>query len=200
MQGVSGSLRWGGHPARTQSGRAPRRHCRQRWSSCAIHVLWGILSHTLDSSARKLASVRGVRAAHLHCAAAAARKLHQQWAVRAAEAASTRGGATARRPAACCPSRLYWVIGTGTTTARTGTTASSSDCGASPSTRTATLLSCSSRTTDGEGSRLRSRLYSRRCRRPKTTAGRLAASARRSGATCVLDRKLCARFWCWRTR
>ena len=81
-----------------------------------------------------------------------------QWAARAAEAASTRAGATARRPAACCPSRLYWVIGTGTTAARTGTTGSSSDCGASPSTRTATLRSCSSRTTDGDGSRLRSLL------------------------------------------
>ena len=42
---------------------------------------------------------------------------HQEhrWAARAAEAASTRGGATARRPAACCPSRLYWGTGTGTT-------------------------------------------------------------------------------------
>ena len=80
------------------------------------------------------------------------------WAGPEAGAASTRAGATALRPAACCPSRLYWGTGTGITAARTGTTGSSSDCGASPSTRTATLLSCSSRTTDGGGSRLRSLL------------------------------------------
>jgi len=122
-----------------------------------------------------------VRAAHLHCDASTESRTSGahlprrrppaltrarastlpsacQWAARGAAAASTRGGATARRPAACCPSRLYWVTGTGTTAARTGTTASSSDCGASPSTRTATLLSCSSRIIGGDGSRLPSLL------------------------------------------
>ena len=49
------------------------------------------------------------------------------WAGPEAEAASTRAGATARRPAACCPSRLYWGTGTGTTAARTGTTTNNND-------------------------------------------------------------------------
>ena len=68
------------------------------------------------------------------------------WAGPEAGAASTRGGATARRPAACCPSRPYWVIGTGTTAARTATTSTNKDSGASPRTPTATRPSCSSRT------------------------------------------------------
>ena len=74
------------------------------------------------------------------------------WAGPEAEAASTRAGATARRPAACCPSRPYWVIGTGTTAARTATTSTNKGSGASPSTPTATRPSCSSRIIGGEGS------------------------------------------------
>ena len=129
-----------------------------------------------------------------------ARRPPIRWAGPEAGAASTRGDATARRPAVCCPSRLYWVIGTGTTAARTATTSTNKDSGASPRTPTATRPCSSSRTTDGGGSRLRSRRCSRRCRRQKMTAGRLDPWARRSGATCVLDRRLCVRCWCWRTR
>ena len=81
------------------------------------------------------------------------------WAGPEAEAASTRAGATARRPAACCPSRLCWGTGTGTTAARTATTSTNNDSGASPRTRTATRPCSSSRTTLIEESRLRSLHY-----------------------------------------
>ena len=91
--------------------------------------------------------------------AAPARRPPILWAGPEAGAASTRAGATARRPAVCCPSRLYWVIGTGTTAARTATTSTNNDCGASPSTRTATRPCSSSRTILTVESPSPSRLY-----------------------------------------
>ena len=81
------------------------------------------------------------------------------WAGPEAEAASTRAGAAARRPAACCPSRLYWGTGTGTTGVPIVITIYNNDSGASPRTRTATRPSCSSRIILTVESRLRSRLY-----------------------------------------
>ena len=122
------------------------------------------------------------------------------WAARGAAAASTRGGATARRPAACCPSRLYWGTGTGTTGVPIVITIYNNDCGASPRTRTATRPCSSSRTILTVESRLRSRLYSRRCLRPKTTAGRLAPWERKNKETCAPGRRPSVRCWCWRTR
>ena len=81
------------------------------------------------------------------------------WAGPEAEAASTRAGATARRPAACCPSRRCLVTGTGTTAARTATTSTNKDSGASPRTPTATRPCSSSRTTLIEENLLRSLHY-----------------------------------------
>ena len=160
VPGAPGSLRWGGHPARTQSAcklaarrlRAahlssrrvtkPPRYCCKRCEQKIPSIGLPIFCTASGSSG-----------------ATPARRPPILWAGPEAEAASTRAGATARRPAACCPSRLYWGTGTGTTAARTATTNYNNDSGASPRTRTATRPCSSSRTILTVESRLRSRLY-----------------------------------------
>ena len=117
VPGVSGSLRWGAatpHELRVLASLAVARlraaHLSSRRVTKPPRYCCQRCEQKIPSIGLPIFCTASGRAAQLR------RANHQcEWAARAAEAASTRGGATARRPAACCPSRLYWGTGTGTT-------------------------------------------------------------------------------------